>query len=233
MRRWIAYLLLTLAALLTVAGGLAGWANRQLLDGPTFVANIDQLRRDPAVTAALGAQVADVAIHARPDLVAIEPLVAQISAAAVGSRAAEPVFRLAASQTHQALTTPSGGAVVLRIADFGAVVTAVLRYVSPQAASVIPPSLPVTLSQAGGSGGVMGAVVEYVGLARTLAWLLPLLAIACFTAGVLVHPRRRRCPRRRNRGHGGGARLVLALAGSSPDRTRIARLPSSLSWCMA
>jgi hypothetical protein len=34
-RRWIAYLLLTLAALLTVAGGLAGWANRQLLDSTT------------------------------------------------------------------------------------------------------------------------------------------------------------------------------------------------------
>ena len=37
-----------------------------MLAGPTFVANVEQVRRDPAVEA-LGARVADVAVQSRPD----------------------------------------------------------------------------------------------------------------------------------------------------------------------
>ena len=80
MRRWTAYALLTLAALMVALGGLAGLLNREVLDEGGFVANVDELRKDPEVSTAIGEQVADAAVAQQPNLVAVKPLIGQVSA---------------------------------------------------------------------------------------------------------------------------------------------------------
>ena len=192
MRRWTAYALLTLAALMVALGGLAGLLNREVLDEGGFVANVDELRKDPEVSTAIGEQVADAAVAQQPNLVAVKPLIGQVSAGLISSDAASPIFRLAASQAHRTLTTPDSQQIVLRLADFGSVVTSLLRTVSPDAAAAIPPNLPVTLSTVGGQGGPIASAVRYAQIADTLSWLLPLLALALLALGVAVHPNTRR-----------------------------------------
>ena len=105
MRRWSAYVLFVVAALLVALAGLAGLVNREVLDGPGFVANVEHLRQDPRLASAIGNQVADAAVARRADLVAVKPLVAQISATVIASDAAGPIFRSAANQAHAAFTT--------------------------------------------------------------------------------------------------------------------------------
>ncbi|RYV50939.1 hypothetical protein [Pengzhenrongella frigida] len=228
MRHWIAWGVFALAALLVALAGLAGLVNREVLDGPRFVANVEQVRQDPDVARAIGAEVADVAVARRADLVAVKPLIAQVAAGVVASDAVRPIFRVAATQAHTALTTPDSTTVVLRLADLGAVVTALLRTSAPEAAAAIPPDLPVTLSTVGGQGGFVGAAVATSQRATTLAWLLPALAIGCLALGVRVHPR----PREAIHGAGiavaaGGALLLVAAIGqqvwaASLDRSTLA-----------
>jgi hypothetical protein len=57
-RRWSAYVLFVVAALLVALAGLAGLVNREVLDGPGFVANVEHLRQDPRLASAIGNQVA-------------------------------------------------------------------------------------------------------------------------------------------------------------------------------
>jgi hypothetical protein len=220
MRRVLAAVLLVLGFLLTVGSGLAGWLNREVLDGPAFAANVDQLRRDPEVAAAVGAEVADAAVEAAPDLVAIKPLIGDVTAGVVASQAAEPVFRLAANQVHGVLLSGDDDELVLRLADVGAVVTALLRTYSDEAAAAIPPTLPVTLATVGGEGGPVGAFVRTAHVARTLAWLLPVLAVASLVAGGLVHPQRRRgfVLAGLATAAGGAVLVLIALAGGAVSR---------------
>jgi hypothetical protein len=235
-RRWIARGIFALAAVLVALAGVAGLINREVLDGPRFVANVDQVRQDPFVSQAVGDEVADAAVASRPDLVAVKPLIAQVAAGVVASDAVSPIVRVAASQAHAALTTPDSAQIVLRMADLGAVVAALLRTSSPEAAAAIPANLPVTLSTVGGQGGVVGVAVAAARVAATLAWLLPLLAIACLTLATAIHPRRREAI------HGagvavavGGALLLLGAVGqqvwaASLDRSTLAGAVESALW---
>src|SRR5450759_2072754 len=185
-----------------------GLINREVLDGPAFVANVEHLRQEPRLASAIGNQVSDAAVARRADLVAVKPLVARVSATVIASDAAGPIFRSAANQAHAAFTTADSDQVVLRLADFGAVVSAVLREVSPQAAAAIPADLPVRLAVVGGQGGAIGRVVQGAHLAATLAWLLPLLALAqpCRpAASLLLH------------GRGGAVVVLLARPVQSSD----------------
>ncbi len=204
-----------LAAVLAVLSTAVGTVNREVLDGPTFVANADALRTDPDVAAAVGARVADSVVAARPDLVAVKPLVASVGSAVASSAAAGPLFRLAAAQVHEAMTTSESDQLVLRLADVGAVVSAALRSTSPEAAAAIPPELPVTLTSLGGQGGVMGTVIGWADLVGVLAWLVPMLTLAALVGGVALHPEPRRGFLRAGLAvvAGGAAVLLLAVVG--------------------
>jgi hypothetical protein len=211
-RRRFAHGLLAVAAILVALCGISLLLQRQVLDEAGFVANVDQLRQDPAVAHAVGDQVADAAVAHRPDLVAIKPLIAQVATAVVASSAAGPIFRVAATQAHATLTEPGSDQVVLRLADLGAVVTALLPVVSPEAADAIPPDLPVTLATIGGQGGPIAAAVRYAHLAEVLTWVLLALTAGCLAGAVLIHPRRRRAGVEAGLAVAAGGLLLLGIA---------------------
>ncbi len=166
-------------------GVLAGLANRQILDGNRFANHVDEIRRSPAVARQVGQAITTQVLVSDPDLVALRPLIEATATALVSSSAFSPIVRTAARQVHAAFTQPQARSVALRLSDVGAVLTAALTAVAPSAASKIPPDLSVTLAQVGGQSFAAGTI-HLTRLVHLLAWLLPLLALVCFVAGVFL-----------------------------------------------
>lgn len=186
MRRATSWLLLVLGGVLLAAAIPAGYVNRTVLDADTFADRVDELRRSDAVSAVLGREVAQQLVAANPDLVAVAPLVEQVSIGVMGSDALSGPVRVASSQLHRALTTEDSDQLVLRIADAGAVVAGVVGAVAPDRA---PQATEVSATLASvGSQELAADVIRLVDLADTLAWLLPVLAIACLVGAALLHP---------------------------------------------
>jgi hypothetical protein len=182
-RRTVSVLCTWLACGLLVVGLVTGVVNRQVLDGSQFAHHADAVRRDPAVSRQIGEAITSRAVAAAPDLVALRPLVEATATALVASPAFSSLFRTAARQVHGSFTEAGSGPVVWRLVDVGAVLSGALPVLSPQAAAVIPPDLSVTLA----SAGTRSFAARTIHLARVvglLAWLLPLLALLFFAAGL-------------------------------------------------
>ncbi len=204
-RRWPARVLLIAGGILAALSLIAGHLNRNLLDGPTFANNVDELRRNDAVAAQVGRSISEQIVLARPDLVALRPLVEAVSRQVAGGDLLSGPTRLAASTAHRALTEEGADSVVLRIADAGAVVTGVLSVIAPERVPAAN-DISVTLASVGDQAfaSTTLAVARVIGV---LAWLLPLLAVACLAGSLLVSADRWRGAAR------AGAALVAAAGG--------------------
>ncbi|GAA4715450.1 hypothetical protein GCM10023349_38700 [Nocardioides conyzicola] len=168
--------------LLVLVGLVAGVANREVLDADRFASHVDAVRSDPDVARQVGALLTDRLIEDQPDLVAVRPLIESTAASVVASPALGPVVRAGVAPLYDALVLGDDGAVVLRLADVGAVVVGALAFAAPQAS--VPPDLDVRLSQVGGQEGSAVGAVHWVEL---LAWLCPLLgALLLGAAGALT-----------------------------------------------
>jgi hypothetical protein len=186
-------LLLVLGTLLLTGGLLAGIVNREVIDGSRFADHVDNIRKDPAVARQVGAVISDRVLAVDPDLVAIRPLVESASVALVASSAFGPVVQRSVEQLHAAFTQQEPG--VLRLADVGAVLSALLRTADPAAASQLPPGLDVTLSNIGAQT-FASDTLTVAHQVHLLAWLLPLLALLCWGCALLLaEDRRRTAPR--------------------------------------
>ncbi len=212
MRRPLSVGLHVVGSLLLTLGLLAGVLNHNVLDVPRLTSHVDAVRADPHVSRQVGELVTDRVIRASPDLVALRPLLQSASTSLVASSAFGPVVRSTTRQLAQAMLDPDSDPVVLRLADAGAVVTAAVRTVAPQAAARLPADLDVVLARIGGQT-FPAEVLRWVHLARLGSWLLPLLALLCFAGGVLLGDGRRRGIGRAGVAvmSAGGAVLVLTL----------------------
>jgi hypothetical protein len=175
-------ILVILGAVLAALGLLAGHVNREVLDGPTFANNVDDIRRDDAVAAELGTAISDELLRQHPNLVAIRPLVESVATRVAGSDLLSGPTRIAAEATHQLLTEGDADSIALRLADVGAVVTGALAVVAPERAPVSS-DVSVTLASIGDQAFAETtiAIAHKVGV---LAWLLPVLALVCFAGAI-------------------------------------------------
>ena len=183
-RRRVVRALIVLGAVLAALGLIAGHVNRTALDGPTFVDNIDAIRRDDAVATQVGLEIAAQLIVANPDLVALAPLVQAVSIRVAGSDLLERPVRRAASTVHTALTEEDADSVVLRIADLGAIVSGVVASIAPEHAPTAG-DLSVTLVSIGDQS-FASTTLQITRIVGLLAWLLPLLALVCLVGAVLA-----------------------------------------------
>ena len=180
--------LIVLGAVFAAFGLVAGHLNRELLDGPTFAAHVDEIRRDDDVAAELGVSISDQLVRQNPDLVAIRPLVESVATRVAGGDLLSGPTRLAAQSAHRALTEGDADSIALRLTDTAAVVTAVLAAVAPERAPVTS-DVSVTLA----SIGDQAFAETTIAIARALgvlAWLLPALALVCFVAAIALSPSR-------------------------------------------
>ena len=183
-RRVASWVLLIVGGLVLALAVPAGYLNRTVLDAPTFAERVDDVRRRDDVSAVLGREVSRQLIAANPDLVALAPLLEQTSIAVVRSDVLSGPVRLATAQFHRAMTTESSGQLVLRVADVGAVVAGVVGALAPQRA---PQATEVSITLASiGNQDFAADVLHLAGILDTLAWLLPLLGVACLVGAVLL-----------------------------------------------
>lgn len=185
MARRLSALCTGLAPVLLLLGILAGFVNHQVLDGPRFADHIDAMRQDPAVARQLGLAMTQGVINVDPDLIAVRPLVEAATTSLAASSVFSSVVTATARQVHEYFTNDNSGQVALRLADIGSILGGVLPSISPEAADNIPPGLDVTLGELGSQSFAAGTIrlTHLVGL---LAWLLPLLALLLFAAGVFL-----------------------------------------------
>ena len=192
----VSRVLLIAGVLCLTAGLVAGLVNREAVNSDRFAGHVDSVRQNPAVARQLGLLVSQKILSASPELIALRPLVESVSISAVSSPAATPAVRSLTATLHRSLTTDDGRAVVLRLADLGAVTVAALRTVAPNAAARLPDDMDVTLSQVGAGEWGRG-IIGYVHWVRVLSWLLPLLALLLILAAAFIRP-----PPARGRGVG-------------------------------
>ncbi len=188
MRTVLSWTLLVLGALFLALSIPAGHINRTVLDAPTFANKVNELRQRDDVSDVLGREVSAQIISQNPDLVALAPLVAQISIGVVGSDVLSGPVKLAASQLNRALTTGNSDQLILRVADVGSVVAGVIGAVAPERAPRAS-DVSVTLADVGNQGFATD-IIDLTDLVDTLAWLLPLLSVVFLVAAVLLHPDR-------------------------------------------
>lgn len=191
MRRIWSRALIAVACLLTAGGVMAGVVNRQLLDGSTFAEHADQVRSDTAVSQLIGQQISDRVVELNPNLVALRPAIEAITVALVRSSAFSPIVTAAAQQAHEALTEPGSGALVLRLADLTAVLSAALKAIAPDIAAQLPSDVDVTLADIG-SQSFADTTIHLAHLVTLLSWLLPLLALLLMALGIVLGPIRLR-----------------------------------------
>ena len=179
------------AAILLFGGLLAGFVNRNVLDGDRFASHVDAVRRDPAVARQVGQAMTDQLLRAAPDLVAVRPLIEATSTSLAGSTVFSPIVRASAATLHRAFTGQDSGGVALRLVDVGSALAGLLPVIAPQAADRVPPNLSVTLEQAG-RGSVAARTAHLAHLVGVLSWLLPVLALVFFAIGLWLAPDRNR-----------------------------------------
>lgn len=190
MKRW-STVCTAIGAVLLFFGVFAGLVNHNVLDGRNFARNVDQVRQDPAVAHEVGELIAQQTIKANPDLTVLRPAIESLSISLAGSGTLSPVVQHSAAVLHQSISGKRSGDVALRLLDVGTVLSGVLPSVSPQAAEHIPPDLSVTLAQVS-DHSMTGRAIDLIRLTGLLSWLLPLLAILFFAAGIAIAPDRQR-----------------------------------------
>ena len=189
-RGGISWVLLVLGAVVLTIGGFAIAANSALADSDSFATRLNEVRKDPVVAAEAGQLAADQIIEAKPDLVAVKPLLEGVATWVVGSSALDEPFTATARELHRTLTTTDGSTVVLRLVDLGAAVTGALSTLAPDMADKIPPDLSVTLSNIG-SGSALAPIITAATTIYVLAWALPIAAVVLFALSILVAVNRR------------------------------------------
>ena len=112
--------------------------------------------------------------------------------------------RTAARSFLRSLTQPNASDVVLRLADTGAVVTAVLQRLAPPGTVPGGGQLSLQLARVGGQSAA-GRTLHLAALVGTAAWLLPIAGLALLGAAVVLSRDRRR----------GLAQAGLAVAGTA------------------
>lgn len=190
-RNRLGWLLLVLGAVVVSLAGLSVAANTALADSDSFAGRINEVRKDPNVAAEAGQLAADQIIAAKPDLVAVKPLLEGVTTWVVGSSALDEPFTATAREVHRSLTSADGNTVVLRLVDLGAAVTGALSTLAPDLAERIPADLTVTLSEIG-SGTALTPIISAATTIYVLAWILPLLGAGLLLAAVLTSTQRRR-----------------------------------------
>jgi hypothetical protein len=183
--------LVVVGAVLLLLAVLAVVAYRTFLDTDSFAAGVDEIRKTEAVSDALGRELAAQIVAGAPDLVAVRPLVEQVSSEVAGSDLLSPLVVRAAAQAQRAATEEDSAAIVLRLADAGAVATSAIAAFAPDVAAQIPPDLSVTLAEIGGQD-VLASTVRASRYLSIAAWALPLLALGTLAMAVWIRPNQRR-----------------------------------------
>jgi hypothetical protein len=190
-RRNASRVLVVVGSVLSGFAVLSVVAYATFLDTSTFAAGVDAIRKNDAVSEAVGRELTQQIIAGRPDLVAVRPLVEQVTSEVAGSDLLTPLVTRAATEVQRAATSDDGGDIALRLVDAGAVAAAALRAFVPEVADQVPAELSVTLAEVG-AGDIFAGTVRTARYLSIAAWLLPVVALTLLALAVWVSPNQRK-----------------------------------------
>jgi hypothetical protein len=190
-RRTASRVLVVVGSVLLFVAVLCVVGYRLFLDTETFAAGVDDIRKTEAVSDALGRELTTQIVAGKPDLIAVRPLIEQVTAEIASSDLLTPLVTRAAAQVQLAATTESSGTIALRLADAGAVAASALRAFVPDVGGQIPADLSVTLAEVGAQQ-VFASTIRAARYLSLAAWLLPVLALGTLAMAVWVSPNQRK-----------------------------------------
>ncbi|MBJ7347411.1 MAG: hypothetical protein JHC87_02435 [Thermoleophilaceae bacterium] len=184
--------LIGLAGIALVGSILTGYAQRNIFDSARFADHATATFNSSAVRqVSAEALTRQVIAQVQPDAVGIKPLIDSAAASVMDTAAFRRLFRTAALQVHEATIEQDLDGAALVVANVGVLISQALRTLSPELASQIPAGLDASLVQAA-QGGIATDAAQFAHRNQSLAWFLPLLALALFAAGVAITPDRRK-----------------------------------------
>ncbi|HEV7774045.1 MAG TPA: hypothetical protein VGO48_12245 [Conexibacter sp.] len=193
-RPLLVHAFVVLAALALAVSALAFYTERVLFDSAGFADRVEVALSDPAVAREVGGTLTDEIVHARPDLIAVEPLLRGVSEQVVRSAAFRSLAGRAAYQAHATVFGRERDTAVLIVGNGALLVTQALEQADPAAAQQIPPQLRTVLGSLE-EGKLAQAFVDIAQIAdRThgLGVFALVLALAFAVLAVALTPRAER-----------------------------------------
>ncbi len=193
-RPLLVHVLTAVAALALVVAALALYAERVLFDSTSFADRVELALTEPAVARDVGGTLTEELVHARPDLIAVEPLLRSVAEQVVRSAPFRSLAGRAAYQAHAAVFDREHDSTVLIVGNGALLVAQALAVADPRAAQQIPPGLETKFASLS-EGKLAHAFVDAAQVAdRThgLGVLALLFALACGALAVVLTPRAER-----------------------------------------
>src|SRR4051794_29053877 len=137
-RGTLSVVLIVVATVLAVAGGVALYARQEIVEPHAFADRAENaLERDAVRQVVAREIVVQLIDRGSTDLISARPVIEEVVDFVVASRPFRPVFRRAALQAHRVLFVRDTGNAAFDLADAGTVVESALRSVSPRTAKKI------------------------------------------------------------------------------------------------
>ena len=186
--------LVVVAALALAVATLALYAERVLFDSGRFADRVETSLAEPAVARELGGTLTDEIVKARPDLIAVEPLLRGVAEQVVRSEPFRALAGRAAYEAHATVFGEQRDSAVLIVGNGALLVTQALEVADPKAAKQIPPQLRTALVSLE-EGTLAQGFVDLAQLAdrtRGLGVIALVVALLCAVAAVALTPRAER-----------------------------------------
>src|SRR4051794_40222730 len=190
--RWVSWTVAVLAAIALAIALLLTYADHTLLRSDAFADRTAAVLERAPVRAAAARRVTDAVIAARPDLVALRPIVELGANTVVGSLAFRAVVRRGALDAHRSAFGEEHDEVTLRVRDAGLLVADAVRARRPDAARRVPTGVVTTVARVkGGIDGALLGLAERADRARRARTIAFGAALALALLALLVTDSRR------------------------------------------
>jgi hypothetical protein len=169
-------------------------ASRGIFNDDAFASRIAASLGDARVADFVATKITDGLVAARPNLIAVRPLLEATASGLVRSQPFRAAARTSLRTAHRTLFSEGGSEFLLSIPDLGILARSALAGASPELAAKIPDNVEAVLADLPHSR-IGAAVVRAQSAWVRLRWLqgtLFILGPLLLLWGVLIHPERRR-----------------------------------------
>ena len=183
--------LVVLASVAALVGGLALYARSEIVDASAFSDHAVQAVQQPVLQRVIAREITVQAIEpSLPDVIAARPVLQSALQVVIGSALFRPIIRLAAEHGHRLLFERGGGNAAFDIADAGTVVSSALQSLAPKLARSIPRRADAVLLSVR-RRNFADTTLRLADHVRVLGIVLPLAALALFALIILTARDRR------------------------------------------
>jgi hypothetical protein len=188
----LSVMLVLVATLAAVAGGVTLYVRQEIVDTHAFADHAVDAMHRPALQRVVARQVVvQVVERGSPDLITARPLIQSVIQSLVASPPFSGVIRATAEHGHRLLFERGGGNAAFDVADAATVAASAIRRLSPSLAKKIPRQLdPILLKLRRRSFATQ--TLRFADGARVLGLVLPAVAVILFGLAIALAPNRRR-----------------------------------------